>query len=123
MMNFFQKIYEPVLQKAIRFKYVIVSIAVLLLIITSFVFSKMGGEFIPTLEEGDYAIEFVLPQGSSLTQTTETVMQAERMLKQYPEVKMVVGKTGSADIATDPMPPEASDLMVILKDKKRLDYH
>ena len=78
----------------------------------------MGGEFIPTLEEGDYAIEFVLPQGSSLSQTVETMMMAERMLLKYPEVKMVVGKTGAADIATDPMPPEASDLMVILKPKK-----
>ncbi|HEX5152846.1 MAG TPA: CusA/CzcA family heavy metal efflux RND transporter [Parafilimonas sp.] len=117
MMDFFQRRYKPVLDGAIRFKYIVVSVAVLLLAVSIFVFSKMGGEFIPTLEEGDYAIEFVLPQGSSLTQTTETVMQAERMLKQYPEVKMVVGKTGSADIATDPMPPEASDLMVILKDK------
>ena len=118
MMDFFQRLYLPILQGAIRLKYIVTSIAVLLLLITLFIFNKMGGEFIPTLEEGDYAIEFVLPQGSSLTQTTETVMQAERMLKKYPEVKMVVGKTGSADIATDPMPPEASDLMVILKEKK-----
>lgn len=118
MMDFFQRLYAPLLQGAIRAKYIVVSAAVALLLITFFIFSKMGGEFIPTLEEGDYAIEFVLPQGSSLSQTIETVMQAERMIKQYPEVKMVVGKTGSADIATDPMPPEASDLMVILKDKK-----
>ncbi len=118
MMGFFQRLYAPILAKAIRLKYIIVSLAVLVLVITFFIFNKMGGEFIPTLEEGDYAIEFVLPQGSSLSQTTETIMQAERMLKRYPEVKMVVGKTGSADIATDPMPPEASDLMVILKDKK-----
>lgn len=119
MMTFFQKIYTPLLQKAIRFKYSVVAVATGLLLISILVFSKMGGEFIPTLEEGDYAIEFVLPQGSSLSQTIETVMQAERMLKEkYPEIKMVVGKTGAADIATDPMPPEASDLMVILKDKK-----
>ena len=118
MMDFFQRLYSPLLKGAIRLKYIVVSISLALLLITFFIFNSMGGEFIPTLEEGDYAIEFVLPQGSSLTQTTETVMQAERMLKKYPEVKMVVGKTGSADIATDPMPPEASDLMVILKDKK-----
>ena len=118
MMDFFQRLYAPILQGAIRLKYIVVSISVALLLITFFIFNRMGGEFIPTLEEGDYAIEFVLPQGSSLSQTIETVMQAERMLKKYPEVKMVVGKTGSADIATDPMPPEASDLIVILKDKK-----
>ena len=118
MMDFFQRGYAPLLKGAIKIKYAVVGIAVGLLIITLVIFKNMGGEFIPTLEEGDYAIEFVLPQGSSLTQTIETVMMAERMLMKFPEVKMVVGKTGAADIATDPMPPEASDLMVILKDKK-----
>lgn len=118
MMDFFHRVYEPLLKGAIRIKYVITTIAVGLLVITILVFSKMGGEFIPTLEEGDYAIEFLLPQGSSLSQTTETVMMAERMLRAFPEVKMVVGKTGSADVATDPMPPEQTDLVVILKDKK-----
>ncbi len=118
MMNFFQRIYAPVLEKAINIKYVIVAVSVAVMLLTLFLFIRMGGEFIPTLEEGDYAIEFVLPQGSSITQTTETIMQAERMLKKYPEVKMIVGKTGSADIATDPMPPEASDIIVILKDKE-----
>ncbi len=118
MMDFFQRGYAPLLKAAIKIKYAVVGIAVGLLIISLIIFKNMGGEFIPTLEEGDYAIEFVLPQGSSLSQTTETVMMAERMLLKYPEVKMVVGKTGAADIATDPMPPEASDLMVILKPKK-----
>ncbi len=118
MMDFFQRGYTPLLKGAIKMRYAIVGIAVALLIISLLIFKNMGGEFIPTLEEGDYAIEFVLPQGSSLSQTTETVMMAERMLLKFPEVKMVIGKTGAADIATDPMPPEASDLMVILKDKK-----
>ncbi len=118
MMEFFHRMYVPVLKGAISIKYAIVSIAAGLLIISIFVFNNMGGEFIPTLEEGDYAIEFVLPQGSSLSQTIETVMMAQRMLREFPEVKMVVGKTGAADIATDPMPPEASDLIVIMKSKK-----
>jgi cobalt-zinc-cadmium resistance protein CzcA len=117
MIGFLQRKYEPVLKAAIRFKYQVVGLAVALLILSIFIFSRMGGEFIPQLEEGDYAIEFVLPQGTSVTQSVETIMQAERMLKKYPQVKMVVGKTGSADVATDPMPPEASDLMVILKNK------
>jgi heavy metal efflux system protein len=118
MMDFFQHFYKPLLNKAIKVKYIIAGVAVALFILSLVIFKNLGGEFIPTLEEGDYAIEFVLPQGSSLSQTTETMMLAERMLKQFPEVKMVVGKTGAADVATDPMPPEASDLMVILKDKK-----
>ncbi len=118
IMDFFQRGYSPLLKGAIKIKYAVVGIAVGLLIISLIIFKNMGGEFIPTLEEGDYAVEFVLPQGSSLSQTTETVMMAERMLLKFPEVKMVVGKTGAADIATDPMPPEASDLIVILKPKK-----
>ena len=118
LMDFFQRMYAPLLLGAIRFKYGVVTVAFAILVVSIVVFSRMGGEFIPTLEEGDFAIEFVLPQGASLMQTTETVMQAERLLKDFPEVKLVVGKTGSADIATDPMPPEATDLMVILKDKK-----
>ncbi len=118
MMGFFQRIYTPLIKGAVKMKYVVTGIAAGLLIISIIIFKNMGGEFIPTLEEGDYAIEFVLPQGSSLSQTTETVMMAQRMLLKFPEVKMVVGKTGAADVATDPMPPEASDLMVILKPKK-----
>ncbi|HMF71758.1 MAG TPA: CusA/CzcA family heavy metal efflux RND transporter, partial [Flavitalea sp.] len=118
MMDFFQTLYRPVINGAIKIKYAIAGIAIVLFIISLILFKNMGGEFIPTLEEGDYAIEFVLPQGSSLSQTIETVMLAQRMLREFPEVKMVVGKTGAADVATDPMPPEASDLIVILKDKK-----
>lgn len=118
MMDFFHRVYEPLLKAAIKLKYLITGIAVALMVITIFIFKSMGGEFIPTLEEGDYAIEFVLPQGSSLSQTTETVLMAERMLRTFPEVKMVVGKTGSADVATDPMSPEQTDIVVIMKDKK-----
>lgn len=118
MMNFFQRLYQPLLKKAIKVKYVVISTAVVLLVISIIIFRNLGGEFIPTLEEGDFAIEFTLPQGASLSQTTETVMMAERMLKKYPEVKMVVSKIGSADIATDPMPVNNGDVMVILKDKK-----
>jgi heavy metal efflux system protein len=118
MMNFFQRIYQPLLVKAIKIKYALIGATIFLLLLALFIFSRLGGEFIPTLEEGDYAIEYTLPQGASLSQTIETVLQAEKIIKQFPEVKMVVGKTGAADVATDPMPMQASDLMVILKDKK-----
>jgi len=118
MMNVFQRVYRPLIRGAVKIKYLVAGIAAGLMVLAIFLFKSMGGEFIPTLEEGDYAIEFVLPQGSSLSQTVETVMMAERMLKAYPEVKMVVGKTGAADVATDPMSPEQTDLLVILKDKK-----
>ena len=115
MMNFFQRIYAPLLEKAIRFKKVIVGVTVAVFVVSVFLFSRMGGEFIPTLQEGDFAFHCILPQGTSLSQSLETSMQASRLIKEFDEVKMVVGKTGAAEVPTDPMPPEATDMMIILK--------
>lgn len=118
MMGFFQRKYSPLLAGAIRWKKTVVGISVGLLVLTLFAFARMGGEFLPQLQEGDYAFHCILPQGASLSQSIETSMQASRILKSFPEVVQVVGKTGSAEVPTDPMPPEASDLIVVLKDKK-----
>lgn len=118
MMNFLQKIYQPMLRKAVKVKYIIVSATIFIFVISAFIFKNMGGEFIPQLQEGDYAFHCILPQGSSLSQSIETSMQASRIIKQFDEVKMVVGKTGSAEVPTDPMPPEATDLIVVLKPQK-----
>lgn len=115
MMNWLQGKYQPLLQKAIKVKYAIVGITVVLFSISALIFSRMGGEFIPQLQEGDFAFHCILPQGSSLSQSIETSMQASRIIKQFDEVKMVVGKTGSAEVPTDPMPPEATDLIIVLK--------
>jgi cobalt-zinc-cadmium resistance protein CzcA len=117
LMAFFQHLYAPLIHRAIKIKYAVVSAAVALLIITIIIFSRMGGEFIPQLEEGDYAFEYFLPPGTSLSQSIETSMQASRIIKSFPEVKLIVGKTGSGEIPTDPMPPEATDLMIMLKPK------
>lgn len=119
MMDFFQRKYAPMLAAAIRAKYAVVAGAGALLLLAVFLFSRMGGEFLPQLQEGDYAFHCILPQGSSLSQSLETSMQAARLLKSFPEVKQVIGKTGSAEVPTDPMPPEATDLIVVLKDKKQ----
>ena len=118
MMDFLNKVYQPLLEKAIRLKYVVIGSAVGLFAISLFLFSRMGGEFLPKLGEGDFAMHCILPQGTSLSQSLETSMQASRILKEFDEVKMVVGKTGAGEIPTDPMPPEATDLMVILKPQK-----
>lgn len=115
MMDFFQSKYQPLLAKSIQFKKTIIGITALLFIVSLFIFANMGGEFIPTLAEGDFAFHCILPQGSSLNQSIETSMQASRIIKKFDEVKMVVGKTGSAEVPTDPMPPEATDMMIILK--------
>lgn len=118
MMNFFQRLYAPLLAKAIKYKKTFVFVTVGLFAGTVFIFSRMGGEFIPNLTEGDYAFHCILPQGTSLSQSIETSMQASRLIKEFQEVKMVVGKTGSAEVPTDPMPPEATDLIIVLKSPK-----
>lgn len=115
MMNFFKRGYVPLLEKAIRFKKSVVLVTVSLFLVAIFIFSRMGGEFIPTLQEGDFAFHCILSQGTSLSQSIETSMQASRLIKEFDEVKMVVGKTGAAEVPTDPMPPEATDMMIILK--------
>src|SRR5690606_38192047 len=115
MMNYLQGIYKSLLERAIRTKYVVIAIAVGLFTISIFLFTRMGGEFLPKLGEGDFAFHCILPQGTSLSQSLETSMQASRIIKEFDEVKMVVGKTGAAEVPTDPMPPEATDLMIILK--------
>lgn len=117
MMDFFQRLYAPLIRWAIKMKYAVVGGALALLAIAMVLFGRMGGEFIPQLQEGDYAFHCILPQGTSLSQSIETSMQASHIIKSFPEVKMVVGKTGSAEVPTDPMPPEASDLIIVLKPK------
>ncbi len=118
MMNKLQKIYQPLLEKSLKIKYWLVGATVTLFAFAILIFGRMGGEFIPQLQEGDYAFHCILPQGSSLSQSIETSMQASRIIKQFDEVKMVVGKTGAAEVPTDPMPPEATDLIVVLKPQK-----
>ena len=114
-MDFLYSKYEPLLEKVIAIKYKVVGLTVALLLVTIFVFSKMGGEFIPNLAEGDYAFEFKMPLETSLSQSIETSMQGARIAKEFEEVKMVVGKTGAGEVPTDPMPPGATDMMIILK--------
>lgn len=118
MMQFFQRIYDPAIRWAIRRKVLVVTSASALLGLSVWMFSRTGGEFLPQLGEGDYAFHCILPQGTSLTQSIETSMQAQRIIKSFPEVLTVVGKTGTAEIATDPMPPEATDLIITLKPMK-----
>ncbi|WP_114790604.1 CusA/CzcA family heavy metal efflux RND transporter [Niabella yanshanensis] len=118
MMDRLQSWYQPLLKKAIQIKYWLTGATVAVFILCIFLFNRMGGEFIPQLQEGDFAFHCILPQGSSLNQSVVTSMQASRIIKQFEEVKMVVGKTGAAEVPTDPMPPEASDLVIILKPVK-----
>lgn len=116
MMEFFQKCYAPVLEFALRFKIAVIASVVALFAVSLLIFNKMGGEFIPTLEEGDLTVEISMMQGTSLTQVVETFGKAEKILKDnFPEVRQVVTRIGSAEIPTDPMPVERGDMMVSMK--------
>ncbi|MBI3138756.1 MAG: CusA/CzcA family heavy metal efflux RND transporter [Sphingobacteriales bacterium] len=119
MMGWIQRMYEPVLRKAMDFPKLITTTVVLFFVFAVFILTRLGGEFIPKLEEGDFAVDTRLLTGSSLSQTIESTQKtAGILLKRFPEVEKVVTKIGSGEIPTDPMPIEASDMMVILKEKK-----
>lgn len=118
IMDFFHRWYQPMILGALKYKKTVVVSAVSLFLISLLVFSRMGGEFIPTLEEGDLTVEFAMMQGTSLTQMVEATSKAEKiLLDKFPEVKQVVSRIGAAEIPTDPMPFERADIMISMKEK------
>jgi cobalt-zinc-cadmium resistance protein CzcA len=121
MMDFFHQKYTPLIKAAMQHKFPVVLSAIVLFFISLFAFTGMGGEFLPTLEEGDFAVETRVLTGSSLSYTIEAATKgSEVLLRVFPdEVIEVVAKVGSSEIPTDPMPIEACDLMVILKPKDK----
>ncbi|PUZ20907.1 cobalt-zinc-cadmium resistance protein CzcA [Chitinophaga costaii] len=120
MMEAITRAYTPLIQGALRRKRMVVGIAFMLLAFSVYLFTTLGGEFLPTLEEGDFAVETRLLTGSSLDQTIDKVEQASMLLKkQFPEVKEVIGKIGASEIPTDPMPIDACDLTILLKPKNQ----
>ena len=114
-----KKIYQPILNLSLRFPLGTVSISLGLFIFSAFIFSNLGAEFVPTLEEGDIAMQQSIKPGSSLNESIHTSTMAEKiLLKAFPEVKHVVSKIGTAEVPTDPMAIEDADIMIILKDKE-----
>jgi cobalt-zinc-cadmium resistance protein CzcA len=114
-----ERFYQHTLEKALQIPKAIVGIVIALFLLALVVLTTLGGEFIPALEEGDFAVETRVLTGTSLKGSMDACLKAEKvLLANFPEVIKVVGKTGSGEIPTDPMPMEATDLMVILKDKK-----
>jgi cobalt-zinc-cadmium resistance protein CzcA len=112
------RVYQKVLTGALKVKGLIVGTAFILFIGAVILFQNMGGEFIPTLEEGDIATHIIIPPGSSLEQEITSTTKAEQLILQnFPEVEQVVSKIGSAEVPTDPMPMEVADMMVIFKPK------
>lgn len=110
-----RRIYVPLLAASIRNRGLVAGLATLLVIATGLAASRMGGEFIPSLDEGDVAVQALRVPGTSLTQSLEMQAALEKRLLQIPEVKEVFARTGTAEVATDPMPPSISDGYVMLK--------
>jgi heavy metal efflux system protein len=119
IMNTLERWFQHRLSQILQYPKTVIGISVSLFIVALIVLMSMGGEFIPQLEEGDFAVDTRVLTGSNLHTTIEATQKAAGILiDRFPEVEKVVTKIGSGEIPTDPMPMEASDMMVILKDKK-----
>ncbi|GGW32505.1 CusA/CzcA family heavy metal efflux RND transporter [Arenibacter certesii] len=119
LMTFFNSVYDPVIIWAFKQKRVVLSISALLLAASIYLFTTMGGEFVPTLDEGDFVIQPVLKTGTSLSKTVEITTRIEQiLLDNFPEVKQVITRIGAAEVPTDPMSMEESDVIITLKNRK-----
>ncbi|WP_370477666.1 CusA/CzcA family heavy metal efflux RND transporter [Tamlana flava] len=118
LMKFLNKLYKPSIHWALEHKKIVVSLAGTLLATSIWIFISMGGEFVPTLDEGDFVIQPVLKTGTSLGKTIEITTKIEKtLLENFPEVDQVVSRIGAAEVPTDPMSMEESDVIIKLKPK------
>lgn len=117
--RFFERLnelYSKALHVCLKFKWGTVAAAFAALAFSLFLFTRLGAEFIPTLDEGDFAMQMTLPAGSSLSESIAVSDEAEKVLKEkFPEIKHVVAKIGTAEVPTDPMAVEDADVMIIMK--------
>jgi len=110
-----KKAYVPALNAAMRNKELTITIAVVIMVLSGLLATRMGSEFVPSLNEGDIALHAIRIPGTSLTTAIEMQSELEKTIRSFPEVDRVFGKIGTAEIATDPMPPNVADIFIILK--------
>ncbi|WCL53868.1 efflux RND transporter permease subunit [Gimibacter soli] len=110
-------VYAPVLNAVLKARTPVVAAAVLLLVGSGYLASRMGAEFVPSLDEGDIAMHALRIPGTGLAQAIDMQMTLEKRLRDFPEVDEIVGKIGTADVATDPMPPSVADTFIFLKER------
>ncbi len=115
LIHFLQSLYKPTITLALKLKATVISIAAILLIVALYFFNRMGGEFVPTLDEGDFVIQPVFKTGMSLSSTIEMTTRIEAILRKFPEVDQVITRIGAAEVPTDPMSMEESDVIITLK--------
>ncbi len=114
LIKFLEDKYEPSIAWALEKKKLVLGLAALLLVSVAFLFTRMGGEFVPTLDEGDFVIQPVLKTGTSLSNTVVATTRIEKILLKFPEVEQVVSRIGAAEVPTDPMSMEESDVIIKL---------
>lgn len=117
LMDFLNRLYAPTIAWAMDHKKVVIILAALLLGGSGFLFSRMGAEFVPTLDEGDFVIQPVLKTGTSLGETIEMMTRIEKIVKSFPETRQVVSRIGAAEVPTDPMSLEETDVIITLTGK------
>lgn len=114
--NSLNKVYQRVLRFSLAHVWGTISVSFVALLLSLLLFTKLGAEFIPTLDEGDFAMQMTFPAGSSLSKSIEVSLEAEKRLKErFPEIKHVVAKIGTAEVPTDPMAVEDADVMIVMK--------
>jgi heavy metal efflux system protein len=113
-----KRLYTPVLDAALRLRVPFLAGAMLFVVLCGWLATRLGSEFIPSLDEGDLAVQALRIPGTSLSQSLEMQFQLEHAIKEMPEVKTYFSRVGTAEVATDPMPPNISDGYVMLKDHK-----
>ena len=119
LMEKLENFYDKTLTQVIKIHNLAFFSVVALFFFAMFIMSRLGGEFIPSLPEGDFAVDTRVLPGSNLKTSTDAVLKSQQiLLKKFPEIEKIVGKTGSSEIPTDPMPIDASDMMIILKPRK-----
>ncbi len=118
LISFLEDRYQPTIAWALRRKELVLSLALILLISVFYLFTRMGGEFVPTLDEGDFVIQPVLKTGTSLSNTVKATTRIEKILLRFPEVEQVVSRIGAAEVPTDPMSMEESDVIIKLKPRR-----
>ena len=115
VMEWAKKAYLPMLTATMRNRELTVTIAIVIVILSSLLTTRVGSEFVPSLNEGDIALHAIRIPGTSLTTAIEMQNELEETIKKFPEVDRVFSKIGTAEIATDPMPPSVADIFIILK--------
>ena len=119
LLQWARRAYEPALDCALRLPWAMPTGAAVLVVLSGMLASRMGSEFIPSLDEGDIALHALRIPGTSLSQAVEMQSLLEERIKQFPEVERVFGKLGTAEVATDPMPPSVADTFLMMKPREQ----